>query len=160
MMFTALKVVPSMFLILQTLLALLATSLNIGMAKDIPPASVCYSYSNSDNDRATCHGATCPDGCSWPFITAQNCVPTGPTSSKSTTQTCHIGYWKDGTDGSEFFLSFLLNSRRAHHPLSLALPDTMTGFALERQVFMRLKINSFVHLFIYFQKKKKYALIG
>uniref|UniRef100_A0A0S1MKA7 Secreted protein n=1 Tax=Phakopsora pachyrhizi TaxID=170000 RepID=A0A0S1MKA7_PHAPC len=99
MMFTALKVVPSMFLILQTLLALLATSLNIGMAKDIPPASVCYSYSNSDNDRATCHGATCPDGCSWPFITAQNCVPTGPTSSKSTTQTCHIGYWKDGTDG-------------------------------------------------------------
>ncbi|KAI8447820.1 hypothetical protein BY996DRAFT_7656764 [Phakopsora pachyrhizi] len=128
MMFTALKVVPSMFLILQTLLALLATSLNIGMAKDIPPASVCYSYSNSDNDRATCHGATCPDGCSWPFITAQNCVPTGPTSSKSTTQTCHIGYWKDGTDGR---------------------------FALERQVFMRLKINSFVHLFIYFQKKKK-----
>ncbi|PLW58603.1 hypothetical protein PCANC_00015 [Puccinia coronata f. sp. avenae] len=63
-------------------------------AKLIPQAQLCGSYTNAYTNQATCGKLVCPYGCSWPFITAENCSPVGAASANmnTTSQTCHIAF--------------------------------------------------------------------
>ncbi|KNZ59303.1 hypothetical protein VP01_1762g2 [Puccinia sorghi] len=60
-------------------LALLVTNWLIcaalGSTKFIPQAQNCHTYTNANTNHATCGNFICPYGCSWPFVTAENCVP-------------------------------------------------------------------------------------
>ncbi|KAA1106626.1 hypothetical protein PGT21_036673 [Puccinia graminis f. sp. tritici] len=82
--------------------------LAVGSSKLIPQAKLCYSYANTNTNHATCGKLVCPYGCSWPFVTAENCMPTtGPTVGvNATSQICHLGYWKESNQVSSCITKF------------------------------------------------------
>ncbi|OAV90467.1 hypothetical protein PTTG_09205 [Puccinia triticina 1-1 BBBD Race 1] len=76
-------------------------------AKLIPQAQICNTYSNANTNHATCGKSVCSYGCSWPFVTAENCVPARSTRTGNTTsQTCHLGYWKESNEISSCITKF------------------------------------------------------
>ncbi|KAI9626036.1 hypothetical protein H4Q26_016024 [Puccinia striiformis f. sp. tritici PST-130] len=95
-----------MHIVLNTMvsLAILTTTwisclaLTVGSLKPIPQAQLCMTYANANTNYATCGKLVCPYGCSWPFVSVENCIPAagGPRfNGNSTTQICHLGFWKE-----------------------------------------------------------------